>query len=196
MASEPPTLQIDFSWTAFQNRVSLKTDTTLQPLYTQHFRTLKPQLRFDSAPSNTPIATATIPSISITPSCTLHGRSLPLTPLSRWKTAYGYTSNVHSTEPVTMSWIANSSMKTWDFVCLDAAQLPVAKFSVNFWALKQVGMMYFQRVVSEEERDEIVVTGLTVLYLMASRLGNPLHLFGAAFAKTGEREKEGGEVGS
>ena len=78
-----------------------------------------------------------------------------------------------------------------------ATQEAIAKFSVNLWALKQVGNIYFERSeqeVGEGLRDEVVVTGLTLLYVMMSRMNNPLQLLGSAFAKPGKVEG-GGERG-
>lgn len=79
-------------------------------------------------------------------------------------------------------------------MCLDANQLPIAKFSVNLWAVKQVGNFHFEKPkaeISEDMRDEIVVTGITLLYVMTTRMNNPLNLLGAAFAKPGKVEGSG-----
>ena len=188
------TLQVDFAWSKFRNIISEKTGSSLTPLYIQHFRPTKPQLRFEDATNKTPIATGTINNVSIAAECTIHGQTLPIKPLKKWKTAYNYLStNLSSTgTPVPVSWIANSDMKIWDFVCLDSTtQTPIAKFSVNWWALKQVGNFYFEKSAAElpkEVRDEIVVIGLTILYVMTTRMNNPLHLLGATFAKAGKVE--------
>lgn len=87
--------------------------------------------------------------------------------------------------------------------------MPIAKLSVNWWAIKQVGNFHFEKPkerVSRDLRDEVVVTGLTVLYTMTTRMNNPLQLLGAALAKPGkveggqdfvelqEREEENGKV--
>jgi hypothetical protein len=88
------------------------------------------------------------------------------------------------------------SMKTWDFVCLDENQIAVAKLSANFWDLKQVGNFYFEageEEVSAEMRDEVVVTGLTILYVMMTRMNNPLHLLGSMFSKPGRVDGVEGE---
>jgi hypothetical protein len=188
------TLQVDFAWSKFRNIISEKNGSTLTPLYIQHFRPTKPQLRFDSAHNNANMATGTINNFSISGECTLHSKTITLKPLKRWKTEYNYLSSTLSPDPSTpvpISWIANSSLKIWDFVCLDANHLPIAKFSVNWWALKQVGNFHFEKskeAVTAEVRDEIVVTGLTLLYIMSARMNNPLHLLGAAFAKPGKVE--------
>lgn len=192
------TLQIDFAWSKFRNVVSEKDGLQLTPLYIQHFRALKPNLLFDRAADNTQFATGTINNISIAASCTIGTQTIPIKPLKRWKTQYNYLSNAFSTPSspaIPISWIANSTLKTWDFVCLDATtQMPIAKFAVNFWAMVQVGNIYFEKSkkeVSEAMRDEVVVTGLTILYVMMTRMNNPLHLLGAAFAKPGRVDGEG-----
>ena len=85
-------------------------------------------------------------------------------------------------------------------ICLDAAtQTPIAKFAVNLWALKQVGNFHFEKTkeeVSRELRDEVVVTGITLLYVMNTRMNNPLNLLGSILAKPGKVEgNEGVELG-
>jgi hypothetical protein len=186
------TLQVDFAWSKFRNIISEKNGNQLTPVYIQHFRPTKPQLRFDSAPDNVNIASGTINNFSISAECVLNGKTIDLKPLKRWKTQYNYLSTTLSSDPsrpVAISWITNSSLKIWDFVCLDENQIAVAKFSVNFWAMKEVGNFHFEKSregVSKEVRDEIVVTGLTLLYVMMMRMNNPLHLLGSMFAKPGK----------
>jgi hypothetical protein len=196
------TLQVDFVWSKFRNIVSSKSpDGTIIPLYIQHFRPTKPQLRFESAISKTNIAKDTIHSFSISADCILHGREIILKPLKRWKTQYNYLSRAlrGSGEAVPVSWIANSSLKVWDFVCVNSVtQEPIAKFGVNLWALRQVGNFYFEKSESEIEeglRDEVVVMGLTILYVMMTRINNPLHLLGSAFSKPGKVEGNEGTGG-
>jgi hypothetical protein len=79
-------------------------------------------------------------------------------------------------------------------VCVNSVtQESIAKFSANLWALKQVGKLYFDKTedeVSESLRDEVVVTGLTLLYVMMTRMNNPINLLGAAFAKPGKVEDD------
>ena len=190
------TLQVDFAWSKFRNTVSEKTGSNLRPLYIQHFRPTKPQLRFEDATNNTPIATGTINNVSIAAECTIHGQTIPIKPLKKWKTAYNYLSTCLSSvgTPVPISWITSNDMKIWDFICVDSAtQAPIAKFSVNIWALKQVGNFHFEKNAAElpvEARDEIVVVGLTIFYVMMTRMNNPLHLLGATFAKAGKVEDD------
>ncbi|KAA8611914.1 hypothetical protein PtrSN002B_011439 [Pyrenophora tritici-repentis] len=158
------------------------------------FRLLKPQLCFARAVDKTPIAKGTIHSFSISAECVIHDRNLVLKPLKRWKTQYNYLS--HALNDVPISWIANSSMKIWYFVCINSVtQEPIAKFAVNYWALKNLGNFYFEKSAGEipdNLRDEVVVTGLTILYTMATRINNPIQLIGAVFAKPGKVEGEEG----
>ncbi|RYO26078.1 hypothetical protein AA0113_g3943 [Alternaria arborescens] len=191
LSSHGLTLQVDFAWSKFRNIVASRgAGGELTPLYVQHFRPAKPQLRFERATDHMNIAKGTIHSFSISGDCIIHGREIILKPLKRWKTEYNYLSHALGGTPV--SWIANSTLKVWDYVCINSAtQEPIAKLSVNWWALKQVGNFYFDKTeeeVSESLRDEVVITGLTLLYVMTTRMNNPIHLLGAAFAKPGKVE--------
>ncbi|KAI4948595.1 hypothetical protein J4E91_006021, partial [Alternaria rosae] len=190
------TLQVDFAWSKFRNMIASKgADQQLTPLYVQHFRPAKPQLRFERATDHTIIAKGTIHNFSISGDCIIHGQEVILKPLKRWKTKYNYLS--HAIDGIPITWTANSTMKVWDFVCINSAtQESIAKFSVNLWAMKQVGNFYFEKTgeeITEALRDEVVVTGLTLLYLMMTRMNNPMHLLGAAFAKPGKVESDGND---
>jgi hypothetical protein len=58
--------------------------------------------------------------------------------------------------------------------------------------VKAVGKFQFERsreTLSDAQRDEVVITGLTLMYMMMSRINNPLTLVGAAFAKPGRVEE-------
>ncbi|KAF2833376.1 hypothetical protein CC86DRAFT_400002 [Ophiobolus disseminans] len=187
------TLKVDFAWSKFKNTVSEKSPTgALTPLYIQHFRPLKPQLRFESLHNNQQIATSVIKNVAISADVILHNHPILLQPLKRWKTEYNYLSHTLSPDPNTpapVTWITNVTLKTWDFICLDANQMPIAKFSANIWALTQVGNFHFDKSaaeVSTEARDEVVVMGLTLFYVMVTRMNNPLNLLGSVMAKPGK----------
>lgn len=50
-----------------------------------------------------------------------------------------------------------------------------------------MGNFYFEKSaehVSKEARDEVVITGLTLLYVMTTRINNPLNIVGSVFGKT------------
>ena len=116
-------------------------------------------------------------------------------PLKRWRTQYNYLSHAIpsvNSDPVPVNWVAKCSLKLWNFVCINTqTQEPIAKFSVNIWAIKQVGNIYFEKpreMISQEVLDEVVVTGMTIVYIMMTRTNNPLNLVGAVFAKPGKVE--------
>jgi len=187
------TLQVNYIWGKFRNEIFSKdADGHVTPLYDMHFRLLKPQLRFIRVVDKAQIAKGTVNGFSISGECMIHDRKLTLKPLKRWKTQYNYLS--HALDGVPISWIANSSMTVWDFVCVNSVtQEPIAKFAVNLWALKNVGNFYFEKSaedIPDGLRDEVVVVGLTLLYTMTSRINNPVQLVGAVFAKPGKAERE------
>lgn len=189
-------LQVDFAWSKFRNIISEKNGDKLTPIYIQHFRPTKPQMRIEDAATNTTISTGTINNFSIAAECTVHGQPIAIKPLKKWKTAYNYLSTTLSStdSPVAITWIATCSLKVWDFVCIDSTtQTSIAKFSANWWALKEVGNFHFEQSVaalSNEIRDEVVTVGLTIFYVMTTRMNNPLHLLGASFAKTGRVDED------
>ncbi|KAH7389634.1 hypothetical protein DE146DRAFT_620307 [Phaeosphaeria sp. MPI-PUGE-AT-0046c] len=189
-------LRVDFAWSKFKNIVSEINGNQQTTVYIQHFRCLKPQLRIENASDNAIVATGTINTFSISAECSVNGRTIDLKPVKRWKTHYNYLSTALSADPATptpITWITNSSLKVWDFVCLDANQIAIAKFSVNWWAVKQVGNFYFEKPahhVTKDMRDEIVATGLTLLYVMTTRINNPLNIVGSVFGKTAKVDGE------
>ncbi|KLJ10497.1 hypothetical protein EMPG_14121, partial [Blastomyces silverae] len=97
-------------------------------------------------------------------------------------------------EPARMTWTGSCGLKTWDYICLDEKQMPVAKFSANIWAVKKLGTITF---LGSNIPGEIVVTALTLFYCMVLRTNSVLSLFGAVFSRPGhdERGEEGKEDG-
>ena len=86
-----------------------------------------------------------------------------------------------------MSWTSSSGFKTWDFICCDENQNPVAKFSANVWAVKRFAKIELlgPKAHDTAAMDEIVVVGLTLCYCMYMRVNNPLNLVGSAFMRSG-----------
>ena len=193
-AEHGPTLQVDFSWKKFKALITSKDDKNSKPLYIVNFRAFSPHLVFEIASDKSTFGTGTLHAISIDADCDLRGRHIKLKALKRFKTSYTHLSHAYSDteDPVPMTWTTDCNLKTWDFICLDGNQLPVAKFSANIWALKAIGNIDFMgpKAGSQEVRDEIVVTGLTLFYCMALRTNSVLSLFGALIAKPGHLEKE------
>lgn len=62
----------------------------------------------------------------------------------------------------------------------------------------QIGKFHFDKSAAElskEVRDEVVVVGLTIFYVMLTRMNNPLNIVGAIFANAGKvEEQDAGDV--
>lgn len=195
-SSHSRSLQVDFSWRKFESLITEKDGEKSKPLYIldcKMFR-MKNNLVFKDAIDKSTIGTGTLHPISIHADCTIRGQKIKLEALKRWRTRYSHYSHAFSNTdtPVQMTWTANCGLKTWDFICLDQNQEPVAKFAANLWAVKKVGTIEFlgkRASMSEAAREELVVTGLTLIYCMVLRTNNILNFFGAIFAKTGNVEK-------
>ncbi|KAK0105066.1 hypothetical protein ONS96_004469 [Cadophora gregata f. sp. sojae] len=149
-STQAPILQVNFSWRKFESLVSEKRpgDQSPKPLYIVDYHTLKlkPKLIFKSATDNlSTFGLGVLHPISINCDCEIRGKPVELQATSRLKTQYMHLSHNFSDtdEPVPMTWASACSFKTWDFVCLDQNQQPVAKFAANVWAVKKVGNIEF-----------------------------------------------------
>ncbi len=187
------TLEINWQWKKWRNDIGIKNGKEVQPLMIQRFKPMKGNLTFESAVDGTEIAKSKIHSFKICAETTIRGREIELKPLSKLLTRYNYLSHTLvpyvGAAPVPITWVTEYSMKIWDFICLDQNEQPIAKFSANIWAVKEVGNFYFEKPadqITDAARDEILITGTTLLYTMVTRMNNPLNLVGAAFAKTGK----------
>ncbi|KIW14906.1 hypothetical protein PV08_07691 [Exophiala spinifera] len=198
--SLPASLQVDFSWKKGRSIITDKANPSA-PIYNVHYGVIKsPSLTFKSADDKEVIGTGTLHAVSINAKYEVHGRAGTLKALARLKTRYTHLSYAYSDDPetpVAMNWTSSCGLKNWDFICLDEAQDPVAKFSINVWALRKFGQFEFLGEKASNSvalRDELVVTGFTLFYLMYLRTNNIFSLVGAAIAKPGpidiEKEKE------
>lgn len=193
---------VDFSWRKFKSLITTRPSSPSekpQPLYIVSYRPVKPNLVFKSALDNSVFGTGFIPPIIIDSDCELRGRKIKVKAMKRFKTEYSHMShtfnsssdaNAAEKDPVQMTWISTSGWKNWDFICLDAAQMPVAKFSANTMSLKNVGTFEFlgeEAIGNERFKEEVVVVGTTLLYTMVLRTTSFLSLFGAVFARPGKK---------
>jgi hypothetical protein len=194
--SEGRTLKVDFSWKKFKALITDKSDPQSTPLYITDYKVFKisPKFVFTSAANGSTFATGTLHPVSINPDCEIRGRPITIKALRRLKTSYTHLSSAFSTngEPVPMTWASRGGFTTWDFICLDAQQNPVAKFSAKTWALTKIGYVEFmgpRDAISDEMVEEILVTGMTLFYCMVLRTNNILNLFGAIFSRPGHEKK-------
>jgi len=188
-------LQVEFSWAKLKSIITKKGDPKSRPIYIVDYKTLTPTFIFRSGVDNSAFASGTLHPISINADCNIRGQPITLNALKRFKTEYTHLSRASfdTDSPVPMTWIATCNLKTWDFICLDSRQMPVAKFSANLWTLKKVGNIEFmgeKTATSEAARQEIIVTGMTLMYTMAIRTSSLFSFFGAFFARTGPIDEE------
>ncbi|OJJ37044.1 hypothetical protein ASPWEDRAFT_38680 [Aspergillus wentii DTO 134E9] len=184
------TLKVDFSWKKFKTLITELNNPNPDPLYIVDWQSIKkPHLIFKSAQNDSTIGTSTFHTFSINTDYEVHGKKGILEAQRRFKTHYTYDSYAFSDtdSPVTMTWTSNCGLKTWNFVCVDEQQMPVARFSANVWAVRKMGNIEFmgERAYSDAVRDEIVVTGLSLFFCMLIRSNNILSFFGAVFSRPG-----------
>jgi len=197
---QPQTLEVEYSWKKFKSFVTFKSSdsTPSKPLYVVEYKTMKSQLVFKSALDDSILGTGTLHPISIDAECSVRGQDIKLKAQKRFKIEYEYLSTLFSDtengEPVPMTWVCETGLKKWGFVCLDRKQMPVARFQVNVWAAKKIGVIELLGTAAEREgvRDEIVVTGLTLFYFTILRASSIFSFFGAVFSRPG-KEKAGKE---
>ena len=190
------TLLVDFRWKKFNALITEKGDPDAKPLYIVDYKTLKPHLVFKHVAENANFGTASFHTFSINADCELRGQPITLKALKRWLTQYEHLSRSFSKtdEPVAMSWHSSSGFKSWDFICVDEEQNPVAKFSANAWSFKKVGNIEFMSSkagVTDAMREEIIITGISLFYCMLLRSSSILSFFGAIFASPGHLDKDG-----
>ncbi|KAL8670631.1 MAG: hypothetical protein Q9168_004842 [Polycauliona sp. 1 TL-2023] len=185
-------LLVDFQWKKFKAHITTLTEPKT-PIYNLDYSTIKKEcILITSATTGLRIGSGILHIFSINPNFKLHNRKGVLKALSRFKTSYEHKSYAFAASPedgppATMTWSGNSDFKTWDFVCMDERQMPVAKIKASWWALKKFARIEWigDRVISEAMRDEIVVTGLTLMYCMVIRTMSIPGLFGALAARPG-----------
>ncbi|KAL8682711.1 MAG: hypothetical protein Q9224_006751, partial [Gallowayella concinna] len=189
-STENTTLQVDFTWRKGKAYISTLSNPS-DPIYIVHYQAWKcPHIIVKSATSDATVGSGTLQAVSINAKFQVQGRKGTLKALKRWQTAYTHLSYAladNPDSPTVVTWASSSGFKTWDFICLDEQQMPVAKFSANWWSLKKIGKIEFlgPKANSTALRDEIVVTGLTLLYCMLLRTNSLLSFFGAIFARPG-----------
>lgn len=193
--AQSSTLQVNFSWKKFKALIT-EQDNPSNPVYVVHFKPLKsPQIEIKSGTDDSSIGNGTFSTFSIDAHFEIRGQKGTLKALKRFKTVYTHLSRAFSDNdsPVTMTWNKSSGLKTWDFVCLDEQQMPVARLSANVWAAEKLGKIEFlgPKATSAAVRDEIVVTALTLFYCTAHRSSSILNFFGAMFARPGPLGKDG-----
>lgn len=187
--SSPVLLHVDFSWRKSEARVT-KDDNPSDPIYLVSIKLTSPNLIFKSPTSSGPIGTGNIHAVSISPDYEIRGQKGTLKAMKRFKTQYTYQSHAFSDDddcPVPMTWEGDCGFKNWDFVCMDQYQMPVAKLSVNMWAVKKLATIELMgpKATSRDAWDEVIVTGLTLFCCMEYRSQSTVSFFAALFSRPG-----------
>ncbi|KAJ5815571.1 hypothetical protein N7474_007348 [Penicillium riverlandense] len=191
-------LNVEFDYRKWKANISKASDPKSKPVYRVGFHnTRRPQIehkRVGDDLTTTTIGTGTLHTFHIDAEYELHGQKRTLKTLKRWKRVYAHLSYVYSDNPkvpMTMTWTSSTGFKTWEFVCVDECQNPVARWSMNIWATKKIGKFEFlgPKAGDEAVHDEIVVTGLTLFWSIALRSTHIGNFIATFFAHPGPLEK-------
>jgi hypothetical protein len=193
-SSENSILKVDFSWKKFKLLLSREDDPEAEGVYIVACNLFKPHIVFTSTVDDAVFGTSNLHLVSINSKCEVSGQPITLQATKRFQTRYSHLSPAFSatSTPVRMTWTTNVDFKTWEFICLDDQQTPVAKLSANIWAVKKVARFEFMGPMATNEvaRRELVVMGITLFYLMLYRMNNVFSLFGAVFSRPGREKKD------
>lgn len=184
-------LKVDYSWKKWSALIT--EGGKEEPLYIMETRRFAaPHAVFKTIQDKQVFATGTLHYVSIHGDYEFYGRKGQLRALKRFKTAYTHLSTLFSDtdEPITMTWTSDTNFKHWDFVCVNDKQEPVARFKTNLWYVKKIGLIEFvgPKATDRAAREEILVVGVTLYYIMVLRINNVLNLGGSLFGSVGPLE--------
>ncbi|KAJ5884730.1 hypothetical protein N7495_009240 [Penicillium taxi] len=207
------TLNLDYTWRKFKTLISDEKNPD-KPLYIIDYKIIpKPKFTFRSVGNITDdinidskdvkidaieaaseiIGKSSLHTFKIDADYECNGHKDTLIAQKRFKTSYTHRSAVLTKKgkPAVLSWTGECGITTWEFVCVDEDQSPLGKFTVNMWGLKKVGKIELMGPLADSQAlvDEIVVTGVTLGYLMIWRANNCLSLVGALFNSPGRDNK-------
>lgn len=192
--SKIPTYRVEYTWYNFKARIYDDNKPGEEPLYIADFAKLRqPHAIYKRADNAEVIGTGTLHFFNIDAEYEMNGRKDSIVAQKRFRTIYTHRSLAMSDtdQPVTMTWTSDSGFKTWDFVCVDENMMPVAKFSANIWRMVKLGKIQFMGPKADNHalREELIVTGLTLVYHVMVRTNNLLGVVGALFASPGHDKK-------
>jgi hypothetical protein len=192
------TLLVDFTWKKFKGLVSAKDDPQGTPLYTVGCDKIKPKLTFRT-PDNEVVGRGNGHIVNINVNCEVRGQPVDLKAMRRFVTQYTHQSPNFSKDgtPVPLVWKSQSDFKTWDFICVDPQDNPIAKYSANIWAVKKLGQIEFlgdRTAESPELREELMIMGLSMYCIMVYRTSSIFALFGAFIHKPEKIPKDAATV--
>ncbi|KAJ5093169.1 hypothetical protein N7456_009030 [Penicillium angulare] len=186
-------LRIDFKWGNFKSRIS-DVNNPDQALYIVKYKMTGKNFIYMAPDGKQVIGSGSVHMVNIDADYECRGRKDTLVAQKRFVTAYTHRSGVLKTsdgQAAVMNWTGDINLKTWEFVCVDENQAPVAKFSANLWGIKKLGKIELMGPLAHDEafRDEMVIVGMTLAYTMVIRMNNIFSLFGSLFGSPGHDKK-------
>lgn len=194
-AGETPTYRVEYTWYNFKARIYDDSKPGDEPIYIADFAKIrKPHAIYKRVDNGEVIGTGSLHLFSsIDADYEIHGRKDSLVAQKRFRIVYTHRSLAMSDtgDPVTITWTSDSGFKTWDFVCVDENQMPIAKFSANMWRAVKLGKIQFTgpKADSQALREELIVTGLTLVYHVMVRMSNVFGVVGAFSSSPGHDKK-------
>ncbi|KAF2222296.1 hypothetical protein BDZ85DRAFT_199363 [Elsinoe ampelina] len=183
------TFLFDFKWSNLKTRIIDSVNPEGPPSYIGDFTLLawRPKVYLKSADESNTIATGTLYNFHINTSVVIHGQEIKIEAAKRLTTHYVYPSTTLSStgKPQTMTWRTTFTAKFWHFHLLDDNQAPIARYSVDWWALKKFAKLEIMGEYSRNDKavEEILATAFTVYGCMLYRSNNLFNLLGAAVHK-------------
>ncbi|KAF2716229.1 hypothetical protein K431DRAFT_289585 [Polychaeton citri CBS 116435] len=181
-SSQTSSLRVDFTWRKGAARIS-EPEQPDDAVYIADLRLIKaPHMVVKRVTDDRVIGSGSLSAVSINASYEIGDQKHKLQAAKRLKTEYTHLSHAYSSSesPVAMTWKSKANFKTWDFICVDEQQQPVARFTSNIWYVKKVGNIEFlgPKANDQAAREEILIVGLTLYNMMLLRINNPLNLLG------------------
>ena len=146
-----------------ENSMSVTDSDKSTVLYVAKIRVRKPHMTFQRPTTNADLAIVSFHILSSRIEITLHGQSVLLNSKGMFKNGYSFVSPTFRNE--TMTWKRDNCSTDIAMVCVDGADVPVARIAACNWSVKKLGKMelFGPKAQSGDTLDEIVVTGLAVL---------------------------------
>ncbi|TKX22581.1 hypothetical protein C1H76_5364 [Elsinoe australis] len=196
------TFLFDFQWKNFKTLVTDMATPDAPPNYIADFKffALRPKVYLKSGDGKTTLSTGTLYNVHINADIVLRGQNIKLEAARRLKTHYIYKSTAFAQsaeKPVTMTWNTSCTAREWHFNLLDENQIAVARYSVDWYALKKFAKLEIIGPRGHDEKvvEEVMATAFTLYGCMLFRMNNIFALFGSAFhKKAGNREVDSGDL--
>lgn len=213
-ASQTRNLKVKFSWRKW--KILITEPSQDEPVYVVKVHPLSLDLTFKSGPGAAKAAAVAdsddddndtttdkgvigdghIHAFKIDCDTHVHGRPIRVSAAKRFVTRYTYPSLAFSSDPTgnkpaAMTWKSDSCFRCLDFVLLDESQQPVAKFTTKYPGIRDIATIELLGPKADDPsaRDEVVVTGLTLLYCMCYRVSSIVPFVGALTARPGKDYK-------